>query len=47
MREANSSEVTDLRNENSQLKLLVAELSLNIRTLKKSAVGMEEATDVQ
>ena len=40
-REATSSEVTDLRSENDQLKQLVAELSLNNRHLKKSQIGME------
>jgi len=40
-REATSSEVTDLRQENEQLKHLVAELSLNNRLLKKSTTGME------
>jgi len=41
VREANSSEVTDLRQENDQLKQLVAELSLKNRVLKKSLSGME------
>ena len=41
VREANSSEVTDLRSENDQLKQLVAELSLKNRVLKKSLNGME------
>jgi transposase len=40
-REATSSEVTDLRGENDQLKQLVAELSLNNRLLKKSQTGLE------
>ena len=40
-REATSSEVSDLRSENDQLKQLVAELSLNNRLLKKSTTGME------
>ena len=40
-REATSSEVTNLRDENSQLKYLVAELSLRNRVLKISLVGME------
>jgi transposase len=40
-REATSSEVTDLRSENDQLKQLVAELSLNNRLLKKSMTGLE------
>lgn len=34
-REANSSEVKDLRDENEVLKMLVAELSLKTRVLKK------------
>ncbi len=41
VREATSSEVTDLRSENSQLKQLVAELSLKNRLLKKSLTGLE------
>lgn len=36
MREANSSEVKDLRSENQSLKELVAELSLESRVLKKN-----------
>ena len=40
-REATSSEVTDIRSENDQLKQLVAELSLNNRLLKKSLTGLE------
>jgi len=40
-REANSSEVTDLRGENDQLKQLVAELSLKYRLAKKSLTGLE------
>jgi transposase len=40
-REATSSEVTDLRSENSELKQLVAELSLKNRFLKKSQTGLE------
>ena len=40
-REATSSEVTDLRSENDQLKQLVAELSLKNRLLKKSLTGLE------
>ena len=36
-REATSSEVTDLRKENSRLKELVADLSLKNAVLKKSA----------
>jgi transposase len=38
-REANSSEVNELRSENEQLKQLVAELSLKNRVLKKSLNG--------
>jgi len=38
-REANSSEVSDLRKENRHLKQLVADLSLNNDTLKKSSRG--------
>ena len=41
VREANSSEVTDLKSENDQLKQLVAELSLKNRVLKKSLHGLE------
>jgi transposase len=40
-REANSSEVSELRSENEQLKQLVAELSLKNRVLKKSLSGIE------
>ncbi len=41
IREASSSEVTDLRKENEQLKHLVAEVSLKNRVLKKSLSGLE------
>ncbi len=41
VREANSSEVNGLNNENDQLKQLVAELSLKNRVLKKSLHGLE------
>jgi transposase len=41
VREASSSEVTELRGENKQLKQLVAELSLKNRLLKKSLTGLE------
>jgi len=41
VREANSVEVNGLRQENEQLKQLVAELSLKNRVLKKSLSGME------
>ena len=40
-REATSTEVTDMKQENNQLKQLVAELSLKNRVLKKSLHGME------
>ena len=40
-REATSDEVTQLRQENEQLKELVAELSLSNRILKKSLSGLE------
>ena len=40
-REANTEEVGDLRQENSQLKEVVAELFLNNRVLKKSLHGKE------
>ena len=41
VREANSSEVSELKKENDQLKALVAELSLKNRVLKKSLNGLE------
>ncbi len=41
VREATSVEVTALRQENEQLKQLVAELSLKHRVLKKSLNGEE------
>jgi transposase len=41
VREATSTEVVGLRQENEQLKQLVAELSLNNRLLKKSMTGLE------
>ena len=40
-REASSSEVDGLRQENDQLKQVVAELLLKNRVLKKSALGRE------
>lgn len=40
-REANSGEVSEIRKENENLKQLVAELSLENRVLKKSAIGEE------
>ena len=39
-REATSTEVTELRKENDQLKHLVADLSLKNQVLKKSVRGM-------
>ncbi|OVE79431.1 hypothetical protein BVY01_02505 [bacterium I07] len=41
VREANSTEVTALRDENEQLKQLVADLALKNRVLKKSLNGLE------
>lgn len=41
VREATSSEVSDLRNENEQLKQLVAELYLKYRLVKKNMTGLE------
>ena len=41
VREAQSIEVNNLRDENEQLKQLVAELSLKNRVFKKSLNGME------
>jgi len=41
VREASSTEVVGLRQENEQLKQLVAELSLKNRLLKKSLTGLE------
>jgi transposase len=40
VREANSTEVSGLRNENDQLKHLVADLALKNQVLKKSANGL-------
>ena len=39
LREANTTEVNDLKNENGTLKELVAELSLENRHLKKNLNG--------
>lgn len=44
-REATSSEVGDMKKENSQLKELVAELSLKNRLLKKSLHGLESESE--
>jgi len=41
LREANTSEVHELKGENSSLKELVAELSLENRVLKKNLSGDE------
>lgn len=43
-REATSSEVVDLKKENEQLKVLVAELSLRNWVLKRISDGLESAT---
>ena len=40
-REATSAEVYELRTENTDLKQLVAELSLEVRKLKKNTLGSE------
>jgi transposase len=45
VREANKTEVGEMRKENSQLKELVAELSLKNRVLKKSLNGLESDMD--
>ena len=39
MREANTSEVKDLKDQNLELKEIVAELSLEVRSLKKNWNG--------
>jgi transposase len=44
-READSQEVDELRNENEQLKAVVAELTLKNRVLKKSLLGRETKWD--
>lgn len=41
VRDATSDEVVELRQENEQLKQLVAELNLKNRRLKKSLTGLE------
>ena len=41
MRQANSDEVKQLKEENDELKKLVAELSLKNKVLKKSLSGLE------
>ena len=40
-REATTTEVHELKNENMDLKELVAELSLEVRKLKKNTLGSE------
>jgi transposase len=44
IREASSSEVKELRDENDELKMLVAEVVLRNRVLKKSCQGSEYAS---
>lgn len=44
-RQASSNEVDDLRQENEQLKQLVAELALKNRVLKKSVTGLASEWD--
>jgi len=43
-RQADSSEVQEMRHRNEQMKLLIAELSLDNRRLKKSLRGVGEQT---
>ena len=45
VREATSDEVKELRAENSELKEVVAEITLNNRVLKKSLTGHGEEDD--
>jgi len=45
VREANSAEVSGIKQENEQLKQLVAELSLKNRVLKKSLSGLGSGLD--
>ena len=40
-RQADSEEVSGMKHENEQLKLLVAELALKNKVLKKSLLGLE------
>ena len=44
-RQASGEDVDELREENSQLKQLVAELALKNRVLKKSLTGLESEWD--
>jgi transposase len=46
-RQADSTEVTELRQENDQLKHLVADLSLKNVVLKKSLSGLASESDVR
>jgi transposase len=46
-RQADSTEVTELRQENNQLKHLVADLSLKNVVLKKSLSGLASESDVR
>ena len=41
IREASSNEVKELREENDLLKMIVAELTINTRMLKKTLSGLE------
>jgi transposase len=43
-RQADSGEVKEMRQENEQMKLLIAELSLKNRILKKSLLGLGDET---
>jgi len=45
IREASSNEVKELRDENDELKMLVAELSLRTRILKKTLKGLEYSSN--
>jgi len=44
IREASSSEVKELRDENEELKMLVAEVVLRNRVLKKTLKGLESGS---
>jgi transposase len=44
IREASSSEVKELRDENDELKMLVAEVVLRNRVLKKTLQGLESGS---
>ena len=45
VRQASSNQVKNLRKELGQMKLMVAELSLKNRVLKKSLLGLENPLD--